>query len=133
MYSDVNTMATMESCGNDDQLKYNHNVFDLFSPHLTISSCAMGKQRLGPSLVCSQGMQVGAIKIVLLSRKTGSVSIDKRLLHFIFGDAQLFKFGYHAIRGRLPLTRAFIYGQIPHHQTSSVSPSIKNRSNMCHP
>ena len=58
MYSDVNTMATMESCGNDDQLKYNHNVFDLFSPHLTISSCAMGKQRLGPSLVCSQGMQV---------------------------------------------------------------------------
>ena len=73
------------------------------------------------------------VKIVLLSRKTGSVSIDKRLLHFIFGDAQLFKFGYHAIRGRLPLTRAFIYGQIPHHQTSSVSPSIKNRSNMCHP
>ena len=61
MYSDVNTMATMESCGNDDQLNYNYNVFDLFSPHLTISSCAMGKQRLGPSSVCSQGMQVGAM------------------------------------------------------------------------
>ena len=52
MYSDVNTMATMESCGNDDQLNYNYNVFDLFSLY------AMGKQRLGPSLVCSQGMQV---------------------------------------------------------------------------
>ena len=72
------------------------------------------------------------VKMVLLSRKTGSVSIGKRLLHFTFGDAQLLKFGYLTMRGRLPLTRAFIYGQIPHHQTSSVSPSIKNRSNMHH-
>ena len=71
------------------------------------------------------------VKMVLLSRKTGSVSIGKRLLHFTFGDAQLLKFGYLTIRGRLPLTTAFNHGQIPHHQTSSVSPSIKNRGNMC--
>ena len=73
------------------------------------------------------------VKIVLLSRKTESVSIGKRLLHFTFGDAQLLKFGYLTIRGRLPLTTAFNHGQIPHHQTSSVSPSIKNRGNMCQP
>ena len=65
------------------------------------------------------------VKKVLLSRKTGSVSIGKRLLHFIFGDAQLLKFGYHAIRGRLPLTTAFIYGQSPITRLLPFLPQLK--------
>ena len=65
------------------------------------------------------------VKKVLLSRKTGSVSIGKRLLHFIFGDAQLLKFGYHTIRGRLPLTTAFIYGQSPITRLLPCLPQLK--------
>ena len=50
---------------------------------------------------------------IMLSRKTGSVSIGKRLLHFTFGDPQLLTFGYLTKWRRLPVTRALFYGEIP--------------------
>ena len=61
---------------------------------------------------------------IMLSRKTGSVSIGKRLLHFTFGDPQLLIFGYLSKRGRLPVTTALFYGQIPITRLLSCLPQL---------